>query len=32
MPYEDWNAYYKILKENTHGNRNEGTLSERSDL
>ena len=32
MSYESWNAYCKILKENTHGNRNEGSLSEWSDL
>ena len=32
MSYESWNAYCKILKENIHGNRNEGSLSERSDL
>ena len=32
MSYEGWNAYCKILKENTHGNRNEGALSKRSDL
>lgn len=31
MPYEDWNVYCKILKENTYGNRNEGTLPGRPD-
>ena len=31
MPYEGWNAYCKILKENIHGNRNEGTLPGRPD-
>ena len=31
MSYKDWDAYYKILEENTYGNRNEGTLPGRPD-
>ena len=31
MSYEDWDAYCKIIKENTHGNRNESTLPGKSD-
>ena len=31
MSYKDWDAYYKILEENAHGNRNEGTLPRRPD-
>ncbi len=31
MSYKDWDAYYKILEENANGNRNEGTLSGRSN-
>lgn len=31
MSYKDWDAYYKILEENAHGNRNESTLPRRPD-
>ena len=31
MSYKGWDAYYKILEENTYGNRNEGTLPGRPD-